>query len=242
MEKGRKERHIKDTVAKLYLQNPELVADLFNVFTFKGERRVSAGMLKPFPTEEGAVRLDAAGNETTGQVRRDLSYIAYTDSVAVYFLCVEVQSTADWTMPVRVMRYDAARYLYQIDMRKGQGNAPLLPVFTLVLNLSRGPWRGPRSLHGMMGDIDGRLKKAVSNYSINIADPYTATRKTLEMLCTEIKDVLIYFRASRHRTGFARLLRKGHAASLSERALNVLNTYLDTKLEPQDNDGRNTSV
>ena len=242
MKKGRKNRQVKDTVAKLYLQNPELVADLFNVFTFKGERRVSAEMLKPFPTEETTVKLDEAGNETTAQLRRDLSYIAYTDGAAVYFLCVEVQSSADWTMPVRVMRYDAARYLYQIDMRKGQGKAVLLPVFTLVLNLSSGPWNGPRSLHDMMGDIDGRLKKAVPNYSINIADPYTASRKTLGMLCTEIKDVLIYFRASKDRKGFMRFLQSRHAASLSDKAIRVLNTYLDTKLEPQNNERRNTKM
>ena len=242
MGKGRKARQSKDTAAKLYLRNPELVADLFNVFTFKGERRVSAGMLKPFSTEDATGNLDAAGNETTGQLRRDVSYIAYTDGGAVYFLCIEVQSGPDWTMPVRIMRYDAARYLYQIEMRKERGKATLLPVFTLVLNLGKGPWRGPRSLHEMMGDMDGKLKKAVSDYRINIADPYTATRKTLGMLCTEIKDVLIYFRASKNRNGFMRFLKSSHAASLSKRALMLLNTYLDTKLEPQTNDGRKTEM
>ena len=143
---------------------------------------------------------------------------------------------------MRVMRYDAARYMYQVAMLKGRGEAKLLPVFTLVLNLGKGPWRGPRSLCGMMGDIDGKLKRAVSDYRINVADPYTATRKTLGMLCTEIKDVLIYFRTSKSRNGFMRFLQSSHAASLSERALMLLNTYLDTKLEPQTNDGRKTEM
>ena len=241
MEKDSKTGQIKDTVAKLYLQDPELVADLFNAFTFNGEKRVFPEKLRPFPTEDAAIKLDTDGTEATGMLRRDISYIAYTDANAMYFLCIEVQSIVDWTMPLRVMRYDVARYQYQVDSHKGRGRRKLFPVFTLVLNLSKGPWKGPRSLHDMMGGIDKKFKEAVSDYQINIVDPYTAEEKTLGMLYTEIKDVLIYFRASRDKEGFLRFLEKMHDVSLSEKAIMVLNTYLNTKLEPQTN-GRKTKM
>ncbi|MBO4511213.1 MAG: Rpn family recombination-promoting nuclease/putative transposase [Victivallales bacterium] len=241
MAKDSKTGQVKDTVAKLYLQNPEIVADLFNAFTFKGEKRVLPEKLRPFPTEDAAMKLDADGEETTGLLRRDLSYIAYADDNAMYFLGIEVQSRIDWTMPLRVMSYDAAKYQYQVNLQKGRGRRKLLPVFTLVLNLSKGPWTGPRSLHDMMGGVDEKLKKVVPDYQINIADPYTVDEKTLDMLYTEIKDVLIYFRASRDKEGFLRFLEKMHDVSLSEKAVMVLNTYLNTKLEPQTN-GRKTKM
>ena len=235
MAKGNKALQSKDTVAKLYLQDPELVADLFNAFTFNGEKRVLPQSLRPFPTEDVAIKLDAEGTETAGMLRRDVSYIAYTDGKAMYFLCIEVQSKMDWTMPLRVMRYDAAKYQYQVDLHKGRGRRKLQPVFTLVLNLGKGPWTGPRSLHDMMCGIDEKLKEGISDYRINIADPYTVSKKTLDMLYTEIKDVLIYFRASRDKEGFLSFIEKMHNVSLSEKAIMVLNTYLNTELEPQNN-------
>ena len=241
MAKDSKTGQAKDTVAKLYFQNPELVADLFNAFTFKGEKRVLPETLRPFPTEDVAMKLDAEGTETTGMLRRDVSYIAYADDNAMYFLCLEVQSKIDWTMPLRVMCYDSAKYQYQVNLHKGRGRRKLFPVFTLVLNLSKGPWTGPRSLLDMMGGIDEKTKEAVSDYQINIVDPYTVDEKTLNMLCTEIKDVLIYFRASRDKDGFLRFLEKMHDVYLSEKAIMVLNTDLNTKLEPQTN-GRNTKM
>ena len=242
MAKGNKAELSKDAVAKLYLQNPELVADLFNAFTFNVEHRVSADTLSPFPTEEIATKLDDRGMEMTGQLQRDVSYIAYTDGNAMYFLCIEVQSKTDWTMPLRVMRYDAAKYQYQIETHSGKTRTRLFPVFTLVLNLGKGPWRGPRSLLEMMDGVDEGIKDAVSDYRINIADPYMMSEKTLNALCTEIKDVLIYFRASRDKEGFMRFMEENADVSLSERAIMLLNTYLNMKLEPQNNDGRKTKM
>ena len=228
---------MKDTVAKLYLQNTELVADLFNAFIFKGKRKLTADMLKPFPTEENSVLENADGIKRAENLRRDASYLAYTDGKALFYLCLEVQSGADWTMPVRVMRYDAAQYQYQIETSKvqsqGRAKSKLLPVFTLVLNFGKGPWKGPHSLYEMLDNIDEDTRDVISNYRINIVDPYVLGQKTLDMLCTEIKHVLTYFRASRDAEGFDDFLRSNSEVSLSEKAILVLNTYLQTKLEPQ---------
>ena len=236
-----KTAQLKDTVAKIYLQDLELVADLFNVFIFKGRRRLSADMLRPFPTEDNSVIEDADGLRRAETQRRDASYLAYTDGKAMYYLCIEVQSGADWTMPLRVMRYDAAKYQYQVDNCSGLRRGGLLPVFTLVLNFGKGRWKGPRSLHEMMSPLDDDAKEAVPNYRINIVDPYDMNEKTLNMLCTEIKDVLTYFRASTDRGGFAGFLNGKHEVTLSDKAILLLNTYLHTELESQAN-GRRTRM
>jgi len=92
-----------------------------------------------------------------------------------------------------------------------------------------------------MTTTDERTRNAVSDYRINIVDPYDIDANSLDMLCTEIKDVLTYFRASRDSMGFDEFLKKNSDVCLSEKAILLLNTYLHTKLKPQTN-GRKTRM
>ncbi len=231
---------IKDTAAKLFFKNKAIAADICNAFIY-GAKVVDEKQLHEMPAELYKIKdLPVEGSETDNRFR-DMVYMCsmYTDKMAGYmFLCFEAQSYVDWKMPARVMEYEARQYMIQCEEELFKRFKKILPVITIVLNLSCRKWNGPKNLYDMLGNIDPILKKYISNYKINILDPHSMNKKTLDKFCTELRTVLNCFRYmnNKKRLWESLLPNSGGGCRLSKHAAVLLNKYLDTDIEIKDSE------
>ena len=229
---------VKDTAAKILLKNKAIIADICNACIYGGEQILNEDKLDEVPVELNSVGWRGDGSLVADKREMDLSYLAYTDGAVGYFICIEVQARSDPIMPIRVMDYNARQYYLQAQELLRRKAGRILPVATMVLNLGRDIWKGPRNLHEMFGKIDDKLKAFVPDYALNIIDPYAMDEKTLDSLCTEIKHVLNCFRVSGDGEKLLKLYPEGCSVYLSENAVNVLNEYLKMGLEMTNKGGK----
>ena len=230
---------VKDSAAKKYFGKREVFADLCNAFIFRKAGWLDASKLLESPTEYN----ELIGKETSGysafRQERDLAFMAYTDGERGYaIICAELQSVADATMPVRVMKYDSLAYAYQLQKRIGSSNGVFLPVTTIVVNLGRKPWNVPTSLYGMFPQVDDFVKTFVPNYWINVFDPYVVDEKIRSLLCTDLKDVVNLFRYSDNGDMLFKMYANDNSAFLSSEGIKLVNTCLDMRLKEPENEGR----
>ncbi len=92
------------------------------------------------------------------------------ESLGIVFclrLHMEIQSTLDNFMPVRVLEYQAMDYKEQVDLiYKNPGskkNAKLYPVISLLVNFTLGNWDGPLDFQSCL-NIPPSLKDYLSPY------------------------------------------------------------------------------
>ncbi|MBQ3516113.1 MAG: transposase, partial [Lachnospiraceae bacterium] len=128
----------KDMTEKLLEEYNDVFADIYNVLVFKkdviDENRLRDGTTESvYKAEDGAYR----------EQRRDVMK-TYLDEyhMELAFIGIDNQTSVDRYIPVRVLGYDYAKYRRQVDERR----FPLLPVVTLVLNMSDRRWGGCKSL------------------------------------------------------------------------------------------------
>ena len=222
----------KDTAAKRYFGQKEVFADLCNAFLFQRRDRLKPSMLKPMPTEYNELLSGMVGTYGSFKRERDLAFQAYTDgNVGYALICAEFQSTADSTMPVRVMEYDSLGYACQLRQCTGGSAGKVLPISTIVVNLGRESWKGPTSLHEMFPEIDDFVKANVPDYPIRVFDPRTEDTKLLDSLYTDLKTVSYLFRFSDRGDLLAQMYGDDKTSSLGSEGVDLVNVCLDMNLE-----------
>ena len=115
----------------------------------------------------------------------------------------EFQSLVDYSMPVRIMDYDALEYKDQIQNIKSarrneiiaSGKIPgvdlspltkedrLTPVITLVLYMGTDPWDAAKNLQGLLNlsNVPPEFKKYIPEYPIHVLDVcHTSDERLLE--------------------------------------------------------------
>ena len=206
--KIKQEGSIKDAVAKQYFGQREVFADLCNAFLFRQPGRLEPEKLIPLPTEYNVVMNTASGRCYSRRRVRDLAFQAFTDGDRGYaVLCAELQSTLDRIMPVRAMEYDCLCYIEQLRNHLSGVAGKVLPISTIVVNIGREPWRGPRSLHEMFTVRDDFVRRHVPDYKIDVYDPYRVNRKILDMLYTDLRNTSYLFRYSNNGDMLSRIYR-----------------------------------
>lgn len=168
-----------DTVTKTFMQNPEVFAEVFNYFIYKGEQVIkpenlqeldSTEIIDPFGKDDGV--------EPAVQKFRDVLKLAsiMTDGKITYcLLAIENQTEIHYAMPVKNALYDFIQYSKQVitiskrhkDNKVHRSRAEFLsglckedtitPVITLTVSFSADKWDGPLSLHEMFGIIHRRF-------------------------------------------------------------------------------------
>ena len=119
----------------------------------------------------------------------------------VLLLGTEMQTYTDYSMPVRVMDYDALEYNEQIQaintVRKSEETGEsrklelsrlrkedrLIPVITLVLYIGKEPWDAAKNLHGILdlSKIPEELLAYIPDYQIQVLDVcHTTDERLLE--------------------------------------------------------------
>ena len=190
----------KDSASKLYFGRAPIMADLFNAFVYDGKQVLKAENLT-FIQEEANFLLKEKWPDLKW-IRRVRDLVARcmlcTDGFFKYALFgLEIQSTQDVMMLFRIHLYNILSYIAQLQQKEEVPLPPghlLMPVISLVLNLSGAPWKYPTSLAECFGDTDELRKsplwKYICNYSIVVIDPYTMDEKSFRKLLTENRTVL----------------------------------------------------
>lgn len=145
----------KDTAGKVFFSDKERFAELMNVHLFCGNKTVLGEHLirrdRDYPSLSGVY----------GEKKRD---ILIEDKSRNLYFGMELETESDYSMPERIMVYDACEYECQIreiygnHRKKGdfkeyrekksriKETDLLHPVVTVVLYLGEGHWEGKRSL------------------------------------------------------------------------------------------------
>ncbi len=207
-----------DELAKKFVGQPEVFAELVNFKLYGGEKVVKPEDLAEMDTDEiiTVFGKDRGKGSRTVERFRDLLKSAgvKTDGVAAYLVIgVENQAVTHYAMPARAMLYDALQYAGQVEamakkhraeMREGAAARAsegeflsgfhkadrLVPVITIVMSFDTEGWDGPVSIREMLPEIDGRLLDFVSDYRINLIDPKTLSDEEIDMFETEMREVV----------------------------------------------------
>ncbi|MBS5522975.1 MAG: transposase [Clostridiales bacterium] len=208
-----------DIIAKQYIQDNAVFADLFNYLLYDGSPTLKPEQLQSLDSSVTA-SLDKHNSNISLQRFRDIykSCTAMTDGHAAYLLLgVEEQTDISYVMPVRAMLYDALAYDRQIrDMerkhradKEHQGRSRgeylsgwykedrLIPVITAILLLSPDKWDGPTQLHEMLTLEDPKLLSMVENYKIHLIAPSDITEENMKKFKTNLREVLSFIKYSR---------------------------------------------
>ena len=113
-------RKNKDSLAKEYIKDNAIFADLINYYFFDGKKNVKDSDLKELDTTQ----VETLKDDFTIQRYRDLvkEVCIKTDNKNTYIIFgIESQSEIDNKMVFRCMIYDALSYINQIENKKKHG-------------------------------------------------------------------------------------------------------------------------
>ena len=225
-------RKNKDSLAKEYIKDNAIFADLINYYFFDGKKKVIDSDLKELDTTQ----VETLKDDFTIQRYRDLVKEACikTDNKNTYIIFgIESQSEIDNKMVFRCMIYDALSYINQIENKKKHGKIKLKPVITLVLYLGSGKWKGPRSLHEML-DMEKYqfIKDWIYNYKLHLISPYEINDEEFSKLTSEMRFVLKYIKYSNDDMKLEKIsMDDGDFKKVSNEAVGLINEVTNSGFE-----------
>ena len=223
----------KDSLAKEYIANNVIFADLINFYFFDGEKKVIDSDLKELDTTS----VKTLKKRFQIQRYRDLIKEACIkeDSNNTYIIFgIENQSEEDKGMVFRCMIYDALSYLKQLDnIEKPNKNdkIKLKPVITLVLYLGNGEWNGPKSLYEMV-DMEKYqfIKDRIYDYKLHLISPYEINNEDFSKLKSEMRLVLKCIKYSKDSMKLNNIIKNdGNFNMVSNKAAELIDEVVETE-------------
>ena len=224
-------RKNKDSLAKEYIKDNIIFADLINYYFFDGKKKVNDSDLKELDTTQ----VETLKDDFTIQRYRDLvkEVCIKTDNKNTYIIFgIESQSEIDNKMVFRCMIYDALSYINQIENKKKNGKIKLKPVITLVLYLNAGKWKGPRSLHEMI-DLEKYqfIKDRIYDYKLHLISPYEINNEEFSKLTSEMRFVLKYIKYSDDEMKLEKVKNDNDFKKVSNEAVGLINEVTNSDFE-----------
>lgn len=249
----------KDAITKLYMRDKKTFADVFNFLIYEGQKTINPDNLRELDSSVVVVPYGKDGKPFPAQKTRDLLKLAtiMADDEAIYVaLGIENQSQIHYAMPVRIMFYDAAYYVSQIeetatkhraDSDKPETGAEFLsgfyrtdkmtPVITVVFYFGSEPWTGPRSLYDMFPVLNKALQKFVPDYPINLIAPFELSDNEIERFHTDLKQVAQSVKYANDLNRFKEVMSGvPNGGRLSRRAADVINVVTNANLKFPENE------
>ena len=223
-------RKNKDSLAKEYIKDNIIFADLINYYFFDGKKKVKDSDLKELDTTQ----VETLKDDFTIQRYRDLVKEACIkeDSNNTYIIFgIENQSEIDNKMVFRCMIYDALSYINQIENKKKNGKIKLKPVITLVLYLGNGEWNGPKSLYEMldMGKYQF-IKDRIYDYKLHLISPYEINNEDFIKLKSEMRLVLKCIKYSKDSMKLNNIIKNdGNFNMVSNKAAELIDEVVETE-------------
>ena len=223
----------KDSLAKEYIANNVIFADLINFYFFDGEKKVNESDLKELDTTS----VKTLKQRFQIQRYRDLIKEACIkeDSNNTYIIFgIENQSEEDKGMVFRCMIYDALSYLKQLDnIEKPNKNdkIKLKPVITLVLYLGNGEWNEPKSLYEML-DMEKYqfIKDRIYDYKLHLISPYEINNEDFSKLKSEMRLVLKCIKYSKDSMKLNNIIKNdGNFNMVSNKAAELIDEVVETE-------------
>ncbi|MCH5267006.1 MAG: Rpn family recombination-promoting nuclease/putative transposase [Lachnospiraceae bacterium] len=236
-----------------FLKQAKEFADLFNGFIFGGAQVILPENLSPLPESLRSNLRDKAGAFDTVVRYRDIGMMAQIGTLRFLLVCaVEHQTYLDYSMPHRMMEYEAMEYHEQLEkitrVNKDNGKLPskyyisgvtledkLIPVITIVIYSGDEKWEGARCLHDFL-KLDGIPEDAlphIGNWPLNMIDlnepidtsKYHSDLRLLFELAKRRKDKRAVLNYIREHEEFK---------TLGTLTCYMLSQYLNVNIEPDD--------
>jgi len=226
-----------------YYEDARHFAWLVNGWICRGEEEISESQIQSknirFTGKTGSGR--TARMRSRGKVK------------VVLMIGTELQSFVDYSMPVRVMDYDALEYEDQIQKiaseRKAENAAKsgkkkvelspikkedrLIPVITLVLYMGEEPWDAVKSLHGLLDffEVPKKFRNYIPDYQIHVLDVcHTPDERLLEFP----KDIATMFLTIKYRENLPTLKKVlktiPEIENIEEDTYDVMWNFLDKRM------------
>ena len=183
----------KDITEKQLEDYNDVFADIYNVLVFEkdviDESRLQDG------TTESRYKDD---NGQSRDQRRDVMK-TYLDEyrMELAFVGIDNQTEVDKYIPVRVLGYDYGKYRRQVDEKK----FPLIPVITLVLNLSNTRWSGCKSLADIT-NVPEEFAPHFQDYKVKVVDVAFLDDAVIEKFTSDFRLVARFFKNKRLKVKF----------------------------------------
>ena len=152
-----------DARSKLFFGKNERFADLINGSLYQGKQKLSAQELEEMDTEANQI---VYGKRVMR--RRDLLKRSQKDGTGYAMYGLELQSTQDREMPVRMMMYDAMMYQKMLETER-----KISPMKTLCMYSGEKPWNAPTRLHEMM-ELPEEMKGIIEDYGMTVVEVLSA--------------------------------------------------------------------
>ncbi|MCH5266894.1 MAG: Rpn family recombination-promoting nuclease/putative transposase [Lachnospiraceae bacterium] len=173
-----------------FLKQAKEFADLFNGFIFGGAQVILPENLSSLSESLRSILRDKTGAFDTVVRHRDIGMMATIGTIRILLVCaVEYQTYLDYSLPHRVMEYEAMEYHEQLEniVSENRSNRKLpskyfisgvtledklIPVITIVVYSGNEKWEGARCLHDFL-ELDGIPEDAlpyIGNWPLNMLD------------------------------------------------------------------------
>jgi len=170
----------KDQTMRALLREPDVAAEIINMFVYQNEPYVQWQNLKRRP--EGSMAMNE--NADLKDLTRDVCMEDVRDGVLYMIYGIENQAEDDLSMPLRVMGYDYASYEEQVKKMERERTAKkelflsrlqpgekLCPVITIVLYYGNEPSQMPRRLHEILALPDNEMiRELIPDYPIRVVE------------------------------------------------------------------------
>ena len=178
----------KDITEKQLEEFNDVFADIYNVLVFE-KNLIDENRLQDGATESRYKDDDGMNRDQ----RRDVMK-TYLDEyrMELAFIGIDNQATVDRYIPVRILGYDYGKYRRQVDEKK----FPLVPVITLVLNLSNTRWNDYKSL-AEITKVPPEFEPYFQDYKVKIVDVAFLEDSVIERFTSDFKLVARFFKDRR---------------------------------------------
>ena len=177
----------RDILHRQILRVPENFADASGLKLKKYGIKIDPKGLKVVYPYESYLDEKGKNRETIGDMRMLWTYELNGVEVDIALVGIETQTSVDWAMVPRIMRYEAQGYLNQT---KDNPRQKCRPVIMIVLYFGEKPWNGPTTLRETIEYAEGTediLSPLVSDYKIHIVDFHDVTLEEIEAMPSDFR-------------------------------------------------------
>ena len=178
----------KDITEKQLEEFNDVFADIYNVLVFE------KNLIDENRLQDGATESHYKDDDGTNRDQRRDVMKTYLDEyrMELAFVGIDNQTTVDRYIPVRILGYDYGKYRRQVDEKK----FPLVPVITLVLNLSNTRWNDYKSL-AEITKVPPEFEPYFQDYKVKVVDVAFLEDSVIEKFTSDFKLVARFFKDRR---------------------------------------------
>ncbi len=230
-----------------YFKTKERFADLLNGYVYHGIQEIREEDITEL--DPVIMRMGERGRMVCGSVNIVDLMRKVRVNCRIVLVAVQNQAESHYAMPVRVMNTDAANYYNQwkelekahrkagdlknsaeflSGMKEGEG---LNPVFTMVVYTGHEPWKGAKTLKGLLNlsGLDEAMQSMIADYPINLLE--VRSWPDLEWFHSDIREVFGFLKYAEDKSKLKNYIEENRKqfSALEEDAYRFITAMSSTK-------------